>query len=138
MCPPCLLGSRNGPGDGVVQEVRILAQPPPQPEPLASIVALVYEVALGRVGAVGGLEGGGGALPGLCLEAAVLAQAKLDAVAQAAEEGGLVGGRPAEAWGTAVAIDAGGCGGVGAEGIALLVGHVGKREKREDWVCRVL
>lgn len=105
---PCLLGRRHSPRLGVVQELRVLSQASPQPEPLAGIVALVDQVALGRVGAVMLLQGLGGALPRLGLEAAVLPHAQLHALAQAAEEGGLVGGRPAEPRRPAVAIDAAG------------------------------
>ena len=50
------------------------------------------------------LQGLGGALPGFSLEAAVLAQAELDALAQAAEKGSFIGRRPAEPGRSAIAV----------------------------------
>lgn len=127
---PCLLGRRHSPRLGAVQELRVFSQASPQPEPLAGIVALVDEVALGRVGAVMLLQGLGGALPRLGLEAAVLPHAQLHALAQAAEEGGLVGGRPAEPRRPAVAIDAAGPLSVRAGEVDVVFRHGGIRSAR--------
>lgn len=124
VCGPGLLGGGDGSRDGVVEELGVLAQATPQAKALPGIVALVDQVALGGIGAVALLQGLGGAFPGLGLEAAVLAQAQLDALAQAAEEGGLVGGGPAEARRSAIAVDTGGGGlAVGAEHVAVVLGH---------------
>lgn len=124
MCGPGLLGGGDGSRDGVVEELGVFAQATPQAKALPGIVALVDQVALGGIGAVALLQGLGGAFPGLGLEAAVLAQAQLDALAQAAEEGGLVGGGPAEARRSAIAVDTGGGGlAVGAEHVAVVLGH---------------
>lgn len=124
---PCLLGRRHSPRLGVVQKLRVLSQASPQPEPLAGIVALVDQVALGRVGAVMLLQSLGSALPRLGLEAAVLPHAQLHALAQAAEEGGLVGGRPAEPRRPAVAIDAAGPLSVRAGEVDVVFRHGGIR-----------
>lgn len=129
MGSPRVLGSGDGASGGIVEEVGILAQAAPEAKALAGIVALVDEVALGRVGSVALLQSQGGALPSLGLEAAVLAQAKLDALAEAAEEGGLVGGRPAEARSPPVAVDAGGSRSLPlwAEHIDVFLRHLKKR-----------
>lgn len=123
MHSPRILGRRDSLGDGIIQKVGILAQSPPESKALPRVVALVDEMALGRVRAVALLQGQGGALPGLGLEAAVLAQAELDALAEAAEEGGLVGGGPAEARGSSVAVDAGGRQAIGTEHVVVVFGH---------------
>lgn len=108
MRSPCLLRRRHRPRHGVVNKVRVLSKASPQSKAFPSIVALVDQVAFSRVSAVVFLQGLGGALPGLGLEAAVFSHAQLDALAQAAEEGGLVGGRPAEPGRPAVAVDSAG------------------------------
>lgn len=78
-------------------------------------------MALGRESTMCCLECGCGALPSLRLETAVLAQAELDALAEAAEEGGFVGRRPAEPGGSSVAIDA--RANVGVESVDVVFRH---------------
>lgn len=124
---PCFLGRRHSPRLGAVQEFGVFSQAPPQSKSLAGIVALVDQVALGRIGAVVLLEGLGGALPRLGLEAAVLSHAQLHALAQAAEKGGLVGGRPAESRRPAVAIDTAGPLSVLAAEVDVVFRHGGIR-----------
>lgn len=97
MCPPCLVTSRHSPVLGVVEKVAIFAQAPPQAELLASIVALVDQVALVRVGTVAIGESLAGAVPSLGLEAMVVLEAQVHALTQRVEERGLVGRGPAEA-----------------------------------------
>ncbi|KAL7811221.1 hypothetical protein V8C44DRAFT_103193 [Trichoderma aethiopicum] len=126
---PGFLGGRHRPRHGVVDKVRVLSQAAPQAEAFPGVVALVDQMALSRVGAVVLLQGQHGALPRLGLEAAVLPHAQLDALAQAAEEGGLVGGRPAEPRRSAVAIDAAGALGVLGGEVEVLFRH-GGREAR--------
>ncbi|KAL6699700.1 hypothetical protein J3F84DRAFT_189906 [Trichoderma pleuroticola] len=134
MRSPCLLGRRHRPRHGVVNKVRVLSKASPQSKAFPSIVALVDQVAFSRVSAVVFLQGLGGALPGLGLEAAVFSHAQLDALAQAAEEGGLVGGRPAEPGRPAVAVDSAGPLSVVAGEVDVVLRHGGLRrdETRRD------
>lgn len=76
------------------------------------------------------LEGLGGAFPRLGLEAAVLSHAQLHALAQAAEEGGLVGGRPAKPRRPAVAIDTAGPLSILADEVDVVFRHGGIRSDR--------
>jgi hypothetical protein len=69
------------------------------------------------------LQGDGSALPGLGLEGGVLAEAKLDALAETAEEGSFVCGSPAEARRSSIAVDSGWGLTVGAEDIGVVFGH---------------
>lgn len=97
VCSPGILARRDRLVVGIVQELGILAQASPQTKLLASVVTLVDQVALVGIGAVTVGKGLAGAVPGLRLEAVVVLEAHLDALAERPEEGGLVGGGPAEA-----------------------------------------
>lgn len=131
MRSPCLLGRRHRPRHGVVNKVRVLSKASPQSKAFPSIVALVDQMAFSRVSAVVFLQGLGGALPGLGLEAAVFSHAQLDALAQAAEEGGLVGGRPAEPGRPAVAVDSAGPLSVVAGEVDVVFRHGGGSDEAE-------
>jgi hypothetical protein len=78
------------------------------------------------------LQGDGGALPGLGLEGGVLAETKLDALAETAEEGGFVCGSPAEARRSSIAVDSGWGLTVGAEDIGVVFGHCFSSPGREE------
>ena len=126
--PRVLRGSYR-PRVRIVQELRVFAQPSPQSELLARIVALVDEVPFVRVGSVSLGEGLHGAVPCLLLEAVVVLEAHLDALAERPEEGGLVRRGPAEAWALAMGgrVLASIAGAIGLDGfrgaVVLAVGH---------------
>lgn len=96
--PPSLLAGSHCPRIGVVEKLWVLPQAPPQPELLARIVALVDEMPLVGVGTMPLGQGLHGAVPGLLLEAVVVLEAQLDALAQRTEKRGLISRCPAEAW----------------------------------------
>jgi len=123
---PCIFARRHHPRAAVVVELGVLPQAAPQTELLAGIVALVYQVVLVGEGVVLLDEGLDGAVPGLLLEGAALAQVEVGRLDEGAEEGGLVGRGPAEA---RSAVLAGGVvGRVGAAGgRVVLVRHLGRQ-----------
>ena len=123
MSLPGFLTGAHGTRDGIVDEFWIFAQTSPETESFPCIVALVDEVALGRVSAMCFLQGLHGALPGLSLEAAIFAQAQLHTVAETSEEGGLVCRRPTEPGSAAVAIDPGRSLPVRPQRVDFVVGH---------------
>ncbi|KAK3937739.1 hypothetical protein QBC46DRAFT_177793 [Diplogelasinospora grovesii] len=74
MSVPRVLGRRHHPGLRIVRELGILPQAPPQPELLAGIVALVYEMVLTHDGAMLLGQRMESPVPGLGFEGAALAQ----------------------------------------------------------------
>lgn len=96
MCSPGLVTSRHRPILGIVEKIAVFAKTPPQTKLLASIVALIDQVAFVGVGTVTFGEGFAGSVPGLRLEAVVVFEAQVDTFTQGAEECGLVGGSPAK------------------------------------------
>lgn len=100
--PPGLLACSHRPRIRIVQELRVLPQAPPQAKLLARIVTLVDEMPFVWISSVSLGEGLHGAVPCLLLEAVVVLEAHLDALAEGPEEGGLVRGGPAEPWALAV------------------------------------
>lgn len=131
MCSPGLITSRHSPVFGVVEEVAIFTQAPPQAKLLARIIALVDEVTLVGIGTVTLGESFAGSVPSLGLEAVVVLEAQVHALTQRAKEGRLVGGRPAESWPLAVGgsvVTAGAGTGVASaldrfRGAVVVVGH---------------
>lgn len=72
---PGLLGSGDGTGGRVVEELGVLAKATPETKFLARIIRLVDEMALCRVCAVLLAKSGGGTIPSIGLEGVILAQA---------------------------------------------------------------
>jgi len=126
---PGLLGGGDCAGLAIVVELGILAQAAPEAVLLAGIVGLVDQVALVGVGAVLLDEGLGGAVPGLGLEGAAVAQAERDGLAEGAEEGGLEQRVPGEAW-AAVLAGARGPAAAPAGHREVLVGHGSESRRR--------
>lgn len=125
---PRLLAGRDHARIGIVQEIRILPQAAPHAKPLSRIVGLVDQMGLLGESAVLVAQGDGGALPGARLEAVVLLEAKLHGLAEGTEEGGLVGGVPAEARGPPVGVATrrqGRVGGSAARVAVLVIRHGG-------------
>lgn len=119
---PCVVGGRDGARRLVVEELGVFPQSSPEAKLLSGIVALVDEVGLVRICVVTIDEGLNGAIPGVLFEGAPLAQAEAHRLAKRSEEGGLVGGRPAEARPSMLA--GGMVGGVvAAGGDKVLFGH---------------